>query len=43
MGHVRGLPAGLSFVGPAWSESLLLSMGYAFEQRAQARRPPPSF
>ncbi len=42
MGQVRGLPVGLSFVGAAWSESLLLSMGYAFEQRAQARRPPPS-
>ena len=32
MGEVRGLPAGLSFIGPAWSEEILLSLGYAFEQ-----------
>ena len=40
MGQIHGLPVGLSFVGPAWSEALLLSLGYSFEQRAQARRPP---
>lgn len=39
-GLVRGLPLGLSFVGPAWSEALLLRIGAAFEQSAQARRPP---
>ena len=32
MGKVAGLPVGLSFIGPAWSESTLLSLGYAFEQ-----------
>lgn len=32
MGLVRGLPVGLSFMGPKWSEQLLLSLGYAFEQ-----------
>jgi amidase len=32
MGEVAGLPVGLSFIGPAWSESTLLSLGYAFEQ-----------
>ena len=32
MGEVRGLPAGLSFIGPEWSEEILLSLGYAFEQ-----------
>jgi amidase len=32
MGEVSGLPVGLSFIGPAWSESTLLSLGYAFEQ-----------
>jgi amidase len=32
MGAVQGLPVGLSFVGPAWSEARLLSLGYAFEQ-----------
>jgi amidase len=40
MGLVRGLPVGLSFIGPAWSDARLLAMGFAFEQRAQARRPP---
>ena len=32
MGKVAGLPVGLSFIGPAWSEATLLSLGYAFEQ-----------
>ncbi len=40
MGYVHGLPVGLSFIGTAWSEPLLLKLGYAFEQRAQARRAP---
>jgi amidase len=40
MGLVRGLPVGLSLIGPAWSEARLLAMGFAFEQRAHARRPP---
>jgi amidase len=40
MGLVDGLPVGLSFVGPAWSEAKLLAYGYAFEQKAQARRAP---
>jgi amidase len=40
MGQVQGLPVGLSFIGPAWSEALLLALGHAFEQAAQARRPP---
>lgn len=40
MGLVKGLPAGLSFIGPAWSEARLLAIGYAYEQRAQARVAP---
>jgi amidase len=32
MGLVKGLPVGLSFIGPKWSDSLLLSLGYAYEQ-----------
>ena len=40
MGLVRGLPVGLSFIGPAWSEGLLLRSGYAFEQQAKARVAP---
>ena len=31
-GRVSGLPVGLSFIGPAWSEPRLLALGYAFEQ-----------
>jgi amidase len=33
MGQVRGLPVGLSFIGPARSEQLLLDCGFAFEGR----------
>jgi amidase len=40
MGQVRGLPVGLSLIGPAWSEASLLAYGYAFEQAAHARKPP---
>lgn len=32
MGRVQGLPVGLSFYGPAWSEARLLALGFAFEQ-----------
>ncbi len=39
-GLVRGLPVGLTFVGPAWSERELLGMAYAFEQVTRARRVP---
>lgn len=31
MGIAQGLPAGLSFMGPAWSEGRLLALGAAFE------------
>ncbi len=40
MGLAEGLPVGLSFIGPAWSEQLLLSLGYAYEQASHARVPP---
>lgn len=39
-GMVHGLPIGMSFVGPAWSEPLLIALGYSFEQATHARRPP---
>jgi amidase len=39
-GHVHGLPVGLSFFGPAWSEPTLLRLAYAFEQATKARRRP---
>jgi amidase len=40
MGFVRGLPLGLSFIGPAWSDAALLQLGAAFERAAPARQPP---
>ena len=40
MGQVDGLPVGLSFIGPAWSEARLLALGYAYEQASHARKPP---
>jgi amidase len=40
MGQVQGLPVGLSFMGHAWEEARLLSLGYAFEQATKARRAP---
>ena len=39
-GFVDGLPAGLSFMGPAWSDGLLLRYAFAFEQATRARRAP---
>src|SRR4029077_15213009 len=31
-GLVRGLPAGVSFFGAAWSEPVLIKIAYSFEQ-----------
>jgi amidase len=46
-GRVKGLPIGLSLVGPAWSEPRLLGFAYAFEQAlvalGQAAFRPPAF
>ncbi len=39
-GFVHGLPCGISFVGPAWSEPQLIAMAYAFEQASKSRRAP---
>jgi amidase len=39
-GFIHGLPIGLSFMGPAWSEPKLLGLSYAFERAGPARRPP---
>jgi amidase len=36
----NGLPVGISFFGPAFSEPKLLALGYAFEQVTKARRLP---
>ncbi len=40
MGQVRGLPVGLSFIGPKWSDALILSLGFAYEQASHRRFEP---
>ena len=35
-----GLPVGLSFIGPAWSDARLLQYAYAYEQATRHRKPP---
>jgi amidase len=39
-GYSFGLPVGLSFFGPAWSEPTLIRLAYAFEQKTQVRHAP---
>jgi amidase len=39
-GEVVGLPIGVSFIGPAWSEAKLIQLAYAFEQATKARKVP---
>ena len=39
-GFVHGLPVGISFFGPAWTEPVLLKIAYGFEQAVKARRAP---
>jgi len=39
-GYVSGLPVGLSFFGPRWTEPRLIALAYAFEQATAVRHPP---
>lgn len=39
-GFVAGLPVGLSFFGPAWSEPTLIRLAFAFERATRVRQPP---
>lgn len=39
-GLVKGLPAGLSFIGPAYSEPKLIALAYSYEQLSRKRRAP---
>ncbi len=42
-GDVHGLPVGISFAGPAWSEPRLIALAHAFElARAAGRHPGPA-
>ena len=44
MGFTHGsLPAGLTFLGRAFSEGPLIKYGYAYEQATHHRRPPEKF
>jgi len=40
MGTVRGMPVGLSFIGPKWADALILSLGFDYEQASQKRVEP---
>ena len=39
-GYVSGLPVGVSFLGPRWSEPRLLAIAHAFELATSSRRRP---
>ena len=39
-GYVAGLPVGVSFIGRAWSEPVLLRLAFAYEQASKHRRAP---
>lgn len=39
-GRVAGLPVGLSFIGRAWQDGVLIGLAYAFEQLTRARKAP---
>ena len=39
-GYVFGLPVGISFIGRAYSEPMLIKLAYAYEQATEHRRPP---
>jgi amidase len=39
-GYIFGLPIGITFIGGAWQEPLLIRLAYAFEQATAIRRPP---
>jgi amidase len=40
IGTSRGLPIGLTLMGPPFSEGRLIGLAYALEQLTNARRPP---
>ena len=40
MGMISGLPVGISFLGPAWSEASLIGFAFSFECATSHRRAP---
>jgi amidase len=42
-GFVNGMPTTISFIGPRWSEAILLAYGFAYEQASHARKPPEAY
>jgi amidase len=40
MGFVSGLPVGVSFFGPAWTEPKLIAIAYSYEQATKHRKAP---
>ena len=40
LGFIAGLPVGISFFGPAYSEPILLKLAFAFEQATKVRKAP---
>ena len=39
-GFIFGLPVGITFMGPAWSEPALIRIAYAYEQATKHRKAP---
>jgi len=39
-GFIKEMPIGLSFIGGAYSEAMLIKLAYAFEQASNARKKP---
>jgi amidase len=39
-GYIFGVPVGISFMGGAWSEPVLIKLAYSFEQATKYRKPP---
>ncbi len=43
MGHIEGLPVGISFFGAKWEDHAVLKVGAAYEKARTATLPTPSF
>ncbi|WP_128891934.1 amidase [Erythrobacter sp. HKB08] len=43
MGHVEGLPVGISFFGAKWADHDVLKLGAAYERARTAQLPEPTF